>query len=186
MQYKVSPKTSRSATYPHSWFILNLILVHLFASYTMLEIGYASDVMFIPLISMVVLAVFWWIAKQKQHSADWFVAAHWLLMTKRAKLLIIFYLIGVLMGGFTYFMVGMSPLKGNDITTIALRMGAVPIFLGVLVTFVLSGGSIFDAQRGMIAQKIVDQFPAPQDLVIMAHSEGAVATNVDTTSQDHK
>lgn len=185
MQYKISPNTSRSATYPHSWFILNLILVHLFASYTMLEIGYASDVMFIPLFSMVILAILWWVAKQKQQAGDWFVAAHWLLMTKRAKLLIIFYLVGVLMGGFTYFMVGMSPMKGGDVTTIALRMGAVPVFLGVLVTFVLSGGSIFDAQRGMVAQKIVDQFPAPQDIVVISQAEGAGAEGANTTPQDH-
>jgi hypothetical protein len=159
MQYHISPSTSRSATYPHSWFILNLIIVHLFAFLIILEIGTAMSILMIPLVSMVILALLWRVAQRKQQAEDWFVAAHWLQMTKRSKMLLIFYGVGFALGVFTYLMVGMSPLKGDNVTTIALRMGAVPIFLGVLTTFVLSGGSIFDAQRGMIGDKLVQNFP---------------------------
>lgn len=175
MQYQISPAVSRRAGLPHSYFILNLIIVHLFASYTMLEIGYGKQVMYIPLVSLMVLAGLWSLARNKMANDDWFVGAHWLIMTKRIKMLIIFYGVGIGLGLFTWLMVGMSPLKGGDVTTIALRMGAVPVFLGVLVTFVLSGGSIFDAQRGMVGQKIVDAFPPPADLVVISHAEGAGA-----------
>lgn len=185
MQYRITPRESQRAGYPHSFFILNLIIVHLFASYSMLEIGYGKQVVFIPLVSLLVMIGLWMLAQKKMHHDDWFVAAHWLLMTKRIRLLIIFYLVGLVMGGFTYFMVGMSPLKGDDISTIALRMGAVPVFLGVLVTFVLSGGSIFDGQRGMIGQKIVDAFPPPSDLEIISDAEGASSEGANTTPQDH-
>ena len=185
MQYRVTPRESQRAGYPHSFFILNLIIVHLFASYTMLELGYGKQVIFIPFVSLAVLSVFWLIAKKKMINDQWFVAAHWLIMTKRVRILVIFYLVGLIMGGFTYFMVGMSPLKGDDISTIALRMGAVPVFLGLLVTFVLSGGSIFDAQRGMVGQKIVDAFPPPADIEIISHAEGASSEGADTTPQDH-
>ncbi len=57
MQYQISPSSSRSATYPHSWFILNLILVHLFAFLIILEIGSAMTILLIPLVSMVILAL---------------------------------------------------------------------------------------------------------------------------------
>lgn len=186
MQYHISPQSSKNAGLPHSLFILNLIIVHLFASYTMLELGYGSQVVFIPFVSMVILAALWFKAKQlREANEDWFVAAHWLLMTKRTRMLIIFYIVGLVLGGFTFLMVGMSPLKGGDVTTIALRMGAVPIFLGLLVTFVLSGGSIYDAQRGVISQKIVDQFPAPSDITILTSAEGAGDSQADTHPQDH-
>ena len=168
MQYQISPSSSRSATYPHSWFILNLILVHLFAFLIILEIGSAMTILLIPLVSMVILALLWRVAQQKRQSDDWFVAAHWYQMTKRSKMLLIYYTVGFALGLFSYLMVGMSPLKGDNITTIALRMGAVPIFLGVLTTFVLSGGSIFDAQRGMIGDKLAESFPP---------SEAWLATN---------
>ncbi len=186
MQYNVEAQTSKTAGLPHSLFILNLIIVHLFASYTMLELGYGKQVVFIPFVSMLILAALWLKAKQyRSAGTDWFVAAHWLLMTKRIRLLLIFYVVGLVLGGFTYFMVGMSPLKGGDVTTIALRMGAVPIFLGLLVTFVLSGGSIYDAQRGAIGQKIVDEYPAPSDMIILTTAEGAGDSNADTHPQDH-
>jgi hypothetical protein len=186
MQYQITPQTSKRAGMPHSLFILNLILVHLFASYTMLELGYGQQVILIPFVSIVILTALWFKAKQlHKTNTDWFVAAHWLLMTKRSRLLIIFYVIGLVLGGFTYLMVGMSPLKGGDVTTIALRMGAVPVFLGLLVTFVLSGGSIYDAQRGVIGQKIVDQFPAPTDMTILTTAEGAGDNKADTHPQDH-
>lgn len=186
MQYRVTPSESQRAGYPHSFFILNLIIVHLFASYSMLEIGYGKQVVFIPFVSLIILSALWLMAKQKMEKDHWFVGAHWLIMTKRIRLLVIFYLVGMVMGGFTYIMVGMSPLKGDDISTIALRMGAVPVFLGLLVTFVLSGGSIFDAQRGMIGQKIVDAFPPPADIEIISHAEGASSEGADTTPQDQK
>jgi hypothetical protein len=186
MQYQISPKTSKGAGLPHSLFILNLIIVHLFASYTMLELGYGKQVILIPFVSMIILAVLWFKAKQlRDANSDWFVAAHWLLMTKRARLLLIFYAVGLVLGGFTYFMVGMSPLKGGDVTTIALRMGAVPIFLGLLVTFVLSGGSIYDSQRGVVGQKIVDQFPPSADMVVLTNAEGAGDSTADSHPQDH-
>lgn len=186
MQYRVTPKESQQAGYPHSFFILNLIIVHLFASYSMLEIGYGKQVIYIPFVSMAVLGVLWYFAKQKRMTAHWFVAAHWMQMTKRIRLLIIFYIVGLVMGGFTYFMVSMSPLKGDDVSTIALRMGAVPVFLGVLVSFVLSGGSIFDAQRGMIGHKITEAFPPPADIEFISDAEGAGSEGADTTPQDHK
>jgi hypothetical protein len=63
-------------------------------------------------------------------------------------------------------------------------MGAVPIFLGLLVTFVLSGGSIFDAQRGMVGQKIVDAFPPPDSLEVISKAEGASSEGAVTTPQD--
>lgn len=186
MQYKVEAQSSRKAGIPHSLFILNLILVHLFASYTMLEIGYGKQVVFIPVVSLLFLSVLWLVAyKLRRHYDDWFVAAHWQIMTKRTRILIYFYLAGLILGGFTYFMVSMSPIKGDDITTIALRMGAVPVFLGVLVTFVLSGGSIFDAQRGMVGQSIVDQFPPPAHLEALENPEN-LAVAKQPSSQDIK
>lgn len=175
MQYQISASSSRSATYPHSWFILNLIIVHLFAFLIILEIGTAMTILLIPVVSMVILAMLWRVAQQKQRADDWFVAAHWQLMTKRSKMLLIFYAVGFTLGVFSYLMVGLSPLKGDNVTTIALRMGAVPVFLGVLTTFVLSGGSIFDAQRGMIGDKLVSAFPP---------SEAWLASNPSITTED--
>ncbi len=185
MQYQITPKISKSAALPHSLFILNLLIVHLFASYTMLELGYGKQVIFIPFVSMVILALLWFKTKQviAAPTIDWFTKTHWLLMTKRIHMLLIFYVVGLVLGGFTYLMVGMSPLKGNDITTIALRMGAVPVFLGLLVTFVLSGGSIYDAQRGVIGQKIIDQLP-PSDDMIAIHTDEEV-NRITMHQQDH-
>lgn len=166
MQYQISPSSSRSATYPHSWFILNLILVHLFAFLIILEIGTAFTILLIPFVSMTVLALLWRVALRKQQQEDWFVAIHWLQMTKRSKILIIAYVIGLSIGTLAWLIV--PPLRGQTVHLVPLFLAGVPIFFGLLITFVLSGTSMFDAQRGIIGDKLVQAFP-PNDAWLAAH-----------------
>lgn len=161
MQYQISPSSSRSATFPHSWFILNLIMGHLFAFLIILEIGSAVTILLIPFVSMSVLAVLWRVAKIKQRHDDWFVAAHWLQMTKRSKILIIAYVVGLSIGTLAWLIV--PPLRGQTVHLVPLFLAGVPIFFGVLITFVLSGTSMFDAQRGIIGDQLVQELPPSED-----------------------
>jgi len=184
MQYQISAQTRKKAELPHSLFTLNLIIVHLFASYTMLELGYGQKIIFIPFVSMLILAALWFKAKQQRtDNTDWFVAAHWLLMTKRAKILLIAYAVGLSIGVLLSVLV--DPLKGQTTNLVAMYLGGIPIFFGLLITFVLSGGSIYDARRGVIGDKIVEQFPAPSDMTILTTTEGASDSKADNHPQDH-
>lgn len=158
MQYQhISSNTIRSAIFPHSWFILNLLLTHLFAFLIIMEIGTAAHALLIPIVSILILTLFWQIAKQKQKTDDWFIAAHWVHMTKRAKILIIAYAIGLTIGTLSWLV--LPELKGQTGNLVPFFLTGVPIFFGILVTFVLSGTSIFDAQRMMVSDGVVKQFP---------------------------
>jgi hypothetical protein len=176
MQYQISASSSRSATYPHSWFILNLIIVHLFAFLIILEIGTAFTILLIPFVSMSVLAVLWRVAQQKKQNDDWFVAAHWLQMTQRSKILIIAYAIGLAIGTIAWLIV--PPLRGQTVHLVPLFLAGVPIFFGLLITFVLSGTSMFDAQRGIISDKLIHAFP-PSEAWLAEHPS---LTTEDTSS----
>lgn len=164
MQYPISHAISRSAAVPHSWFILNLILTHIFAFLIIMEIGTAVHAIIIPFVSLLILGILWRVAIAKQHSADWFVAAHWLIMIKRSKILIIAYIIGITIGGLAW--VALPTLKGQTGNLVPYFLTGVPIFFGLLITFVLSGSSIFDAQRGIVNNAIVSAFPPPADWLI--------------------
>lgn len=184
MHYQISPQTRKQAELPHSLFTLNLIIVHLFASYTMLELGYGQKIIFIPFVSMLILSALWFKAKQmRAHNDDWFVNAHWLLMTKRAKILIIAYAVGITIGGLLSVLI--DPLKGQTTNLIAMYLGGIPIFFGLLITFVLSGGSIYDARRGVIGQKIIDMYPAPAHMHAVSNAEDAGDQSADHQQQDH-
>lgn len=162
MQYKhVSKASIRSAIVPHSWFILNLILTHLFAIKIILELRLEPIFgLVIPLASMSILGVLWLVAQNKQKTADWFIAAHWQLMLKRAKILIISYGIGIAIGFIAWLI--LPELKGQTGNLVPYFLGGIIIFFGLLISFVLTSAGIFDAQRSLVPTSVVNSFPATE------------------------
>jgi len=169
MHYKVSDQEISAAKIPHHIFNLNVILTHLAISQVALEIGDGSpsNLLLIPLISMMVITYFYTKSKKLNDSGDsWFVAAHWTLAWRRGRVLAISYavagiIIAVIMGVGSLIGGGMMM---NDLSTdggsspihekITMFLSAVIVFFTLLVMFLQEGISVYDAGKGIIDKKI--------------------------------
>ncbi len=173
MHYSVTPQEISAAKMPHHIFNLNVILTHLAISQVVLEIGdgSASNLIIIPIISIMVLSYIYFKSKKLAHGDSWFVAAHWTLAWRRSRILIISYavaltiitittLLGSLLGG------GMMM---NDFTTdgtstpihekITMFLSAVIVFFTLLIMFLQEGISVYDAGKGIIDPSITKYLP---------------------------
>lgn len=172
MFYQVTPQETHSAKAPHHIFNINIILTHLFFSMIVLEIGQTVELILIPLISSLVIAFIYFKAQNKAKTASWFVASHWMLAWRRGRILLISYAIALLMvglyfvfdlvfpGGFSmnnFALEGASKTNLGEIITI--RFAAVVIFVAVLLTFMQTGISVYDAGKGIQDTKIEKFLP---------------------------
>ncbi len=176
MQYKINQHEAYAAKTPHHIFNLNVILIHLFIPMIVLEIGTSStELLLTPLLSMMVIAYIYFHGKKVEQTESWFVAAHWKLAWKRSKVLLYSYVAaGVIIGG--YFLIDLifpGGMTMNDFSTtdsqtsigeiIAVRFAATVIFVAVLITFMQTGISVFDAGKGIIDPNIEKLLPRGED-----------------------
>ncbi|MBN2647694.1 MAG: hypothetical protein JXR44_07910 [Thiotrichales bacterium] len=167
MHYQVSAQETHAAKTPHHIFNINIILTHLFVSMIVLEIGNTFALLLVPLLSSLVIAYLYHRKQQAQQADSWFVAAHWTLAWRRGRILLFSYALALLMvllyllfdalfpGGFSMnnFSTDGQQTKLGEIITI--RFAAVVIFVAVLVTFMQTGISVYEAGKGIIDAKIV-------------------------------
>ncbi|WP_319380417.1 hypothetical protein [Thiomicrorhabdus sp.] len=175
MHYQVTEDETRAAKNPHHIFNINIIITHLFLSMIVLEIGDTLALLLVPLISSLVIYFLYW-RKQKALKQDtWFVAAHWTMAWRRGRILLISYGIALAMvllyllidtlfpGGFSmndFSTEGNQTQLGEIIT---IRFAAVVIFVAVLITFMQTGISVYDAGKGILDPKIERLVPRGPD-----------------------
>ena len=87
MQYQITPDEATRAKVPHHIFNFNILITHLFAAYTILEIGHGRMLPFliIPTVSTLVILYLCTRVKRKLETDTWFVAANWLVPVDGAK-----------------------------------------------------------------------------------------------------
>ena len=176
MQYKINAHEAYAAKNPHHIFNLNIILVHLFIPMIVLEIGNSSaELLLTPLISSLIIAYIYFHGKKVEKTESWFVAAHWKLAWKRSKILLysyaaagviiaIYLLINKLFpGGMTMNDFSTTGSQTNIGEIIAVRFAATVVFIAVLVTFLQTGISVFDAGNGIIDPSIEKLIPRGED-----------------------
>ncbi|MBN2864408.1 MAG: hypothetical protein JXK16_00200 [Thiotrichales bacterium] len=171
MHYQVTDHELHAAKTPHHIFNINIILTHLFFSMIVLEIGQTFELLLIPLISSLVIATIYFKAKKKAKTETWFVASHWLLAWRRGRILLFSYALAIGMilvyllidsifpGGFSMNDFSTEGTKTNLGEIITIRFAAVVIFVAVLLTFMQTGISVYDAGKGIQDPKIAKLLP---------------------------
>ena len=86
---------------------------------------------------------------------------HWQLSLNRYRLLIGAYVFYFLINGLSLLFVdGTHSMDGTNITDFILSLlSAVPLFFSVLISVVLGSGSMFNAGRGEISEKMIQKYP---------------------------
>ncbi|WP_178861892.1 hypothetical protein [Thiomicrorhabdus cannonii] len=171
MHYQVTEDEKRRAKTPHHIFNINVIITHLFISMIVLEIGQTVELLLVPVISSLVIAYLFFKRKQVIANDTWFVASHWTMAWRRGRILLISYGIAIAMvliytlidaifpGGFSMNDFSMEGGQTNLGEIITLRFAAVVIFVAVLITFMQTGISVYDAGNGISNPAIAKYLP---------------------------
>ncbi|AHF00381.1 hypothetical protein THIAE_00245 [Thiomicrospira aerophila AL3] len=172
MQYQVQDDEAQRAKNPHHIYNLNIILVHLFLSLSILKTtGNMFMFILVPLISIAVLSYIRYKAYQKMRDDTWFVSAHWMLAWRRGRLLIISYAaaivlvsIYVLIDWITPSGMTMNNFAEDGSSTpifqiITMFFGGAIVFFTVLITFLQTGISVYDAGKGIVDKKMAQYVP---------------------------
>ncbi|CAN8139975.1 hypothetical protein J3998_02910 [Thiomicrorhabdus sp. 6S2-11] len=173
MHYRVTDRETHAAKTPHHIFNINIIITHLFISMIVLEIGDTVALLLVPLISSLVIAYLYSRARKicNEATCSWFVKAHWTLAWRRGRILLISY--GIALGMVALYLLFDMLFPGgfsmNNFSTdgeqtqlgeiITIRFAAVVIFVAVLITFMQTGISVYDAGKGIIDPKIEKYAP---------------------------
>lgn len=173
MHYQVTHDEQHLAKNPHHIYNLNVLITHLAISQVSLELGHGDPKYFIlvPLISISVLSYIYFHGKKVAETGSWFVAAHWQLAWRRGRLLIMAYSAAIVIMLFSHLTGSLlgGGLMMNDFSTdnsstpihekITMFLSAVLIFVTVLITFLQTGISVYDAGKGIIDPSIAKYLP---------------------------
>lgn len=171
MRYKVTEQEIHAAKIPHHIFNINILITHLFFSMIVLEIGDTLALLLIPLISSLVIFYLYHRKNSASVQASWFVSAHWMLAWRRGRILLFSYAIALLMvaiywiidqifpGGFSMNNFSTDNSQTNLGEIITIRFAAVVIFIAVLITFMQTGISVYDAGKGILDPAIEKLVP---------------------------
>ena len=167
MLFEIEDQLRRRAKTPHELFVLNLAVFHLLLAPAaiVLKIGVAGFL--IPLGASLAVITFTYLRarRSRQHDA-WFVAAHWTLATRRARILLTVYAIsGAILGAGLLVASGIDKKTTQDIMlTVFSRIAVAPLLIGVMLGFVLESGALYQAGRGEVPDALVKRYPPPRDL----------------------
>lgn len=109
---------------------------------------------------LIIVFTFFRTKKAKTRDAQ-LIYLHWQLSLNRYRLLIGAYVFYFLINGLSLLFVdGTQSMDGTNITDSILGLlSAVPLFFSVLVSVVLGSGSMFNAGRGEISEKMIEKYP---------------------------
>jgi len=154
-----SSQERREAKAAHELFTINAILVHVIKLLnTSLNIAIGLTVM----VSMAIILYTYFRTKKAKVDDVYLVYIHWQMSLNRYKILIsayVFYFLITSLG----MVIGDNNVSSMDgtsiIESILTLLGIVPLFFAVLISAVLGSGSMFNAGRGEVDQKIAQKYP---------------------------
>lgn len=155
----------KAAKAAHELFTINAILIHVIGALGLIKLLNTSLDIAIGLtisISIMVIIYTYFRTKKAKEKDVYLVYIHWQMSLNRYKILISAYVF--------YFLItslgsvlgdgGVSSMEGVSIIgSILTLLGIVPLFFAVLVSAVLGSGSMFNAGRGEVEQKIAQEYP---------------------------
>jgi hypothetical protein len=160
-----SSQERREAKAAHELFTINAILVNVIGSLGLIKLLNTSLNIAIGLTVMVSMAIIlytYFRTKKAKVDDVYLVYIHWQMSLNRYKILIsayVFYFLITSLG----MVIGDNNVSSMDgtsiIESILTLLGIVPLFFAVLISAVLGSGSMFNAGRGEVDQKIAQKYP---------------------------
>ncbi|HIB30770.1 MAG TPA: hypothetical protein EYO25_02175 [Candidatus Thioglobus sp.] len=160
-----SSQERREAKAAHELFTINAILVHVIGSLGLIKLLNTSLNIAIGLtivVSMAIILYTYFRTKKAKVDDVYLVYIHWQMSLNRYKILIsayVFYFLITSLG----MVIGDNNVSSMDgtsiIESILTLLGIVPLFFAVLISAVLGSGSMFNAGRGEVDQKIAQKYP---------------------------
>ena len=176
MFFPVDETIRRRAKSPHELAMVNLLLVNLpmliaLLAGSFLQQGsvlarYKLVGVLIPLVVSLAVITFTFAKSRGPGTGSWFVTAHWKLATGRYKILLIAYLVGATLIGLGWILAQtQSDPRMEELMFIALqRVAIAPMLISLMVLIMLESGSIGQAGRGEVPDRLIERFPPPGNL----------------------
>lgn len=179
MKYQITPEEAQKAKIPFHIYNFNILITHLFLAYTILEIGHGKMAPFLLIPAISTMVILYLCSQVKKKLAEsWYVAANWAIACRRGKILIGAYIAAIILMAIymiidTLFPGGMSmqdfsnPEGGSTNITqvITMYFAGLIVFVTVLVTFIQTGISVFEAGQGIIDDKVEQKLlPRPKGM----------------------
>jgi len=161
---ETNPQIKRDAKTPHELFTINVIMVHLIFSLgliKLLNISMATSIAVSILISLCIATYTYFRTKKAKQNDPYLVYLHWQLSLNRYKPLIIAYIFYFTVTSLTLVISSDAPasMDGSTILdSILILLGIVPLFFTVLISVVVGSGSMFNAGRGEIDEKLIEKY----------------------------
>ena len=168
MKYTITRQEAYAAKVPHHIFNLNVLLTHLAISKIILELSHGNPAWFVlvPLISATIIYYIYRKSVSIGRDGSWFVAANWTLAWRRGRWILISYgiasvvilvsmLLGSLSGGLMMNDFSDDGGSSSIVEKIGLFFAAVVVFVTILINFLVTGISVYEAGKGEIDKSVV-------------------------------
>ncbi len=160
-----SAKERRDAKVAHELFTINMVVVHLFLTLGLIKLlntNMSSAIGLSILISFIIIIYTYFRTKKAKSNDQYLIYLHWQLSLNRYKLLIGAYIFYFLVTSLTLIISNDAPVSMDStriIDSILNLLGVVPLFFCILISVVLGSGSMFNAGRGEVDQKLAQKYP---------------------------
>jgi len=161
MLFDVSEIEKKKAKVPHDLFLVNLIGNHIlmFVSTLGLATSWAWPLLFVPAISVCILAYTLWRGKKSLSIDPWFVSCHWQICVKRSKTFIIMLCIALVVSALGWYGYSQLGWMKEAVYALIFGLGLFPIMVTVLVLIIMESEGLHSATQGKLPEWIVKRYP---------------------------
>jgi hypothetical protein len=170
MLFEINRESKIKAKQPHELFMVNLAVFHLLlAPISFMVIGDITSLL-VPLIfSCAVIVYIYLRSKKAERSGSWYEMVHGKLAFRRGTLLLMAYAATavIIAGGWLLGMSSDEVAMQNILLTISTRIGLMPTFIMVVITFVMEANAVHQAGIGEVPESFLNKYPAPANIPVI-------------------
>jgi len=183
MKIEVDEATRKRAKVPHDLFMINMFLFNLPAVAGLLAYTIGRQRLLVWVVAGalgVSLGIFAYLFRGSaltRKNESWFVAAHWLLATRRARLVLIGYAVAAAIIGLGA-LIGAGSSDHNMQTillTVFTRIAVVPALLLILLCSILEGQASHLINNSLVPDGIAKRLPPPVGIHVLDEGREDVA-----------
>ncbi len=169
MLFEINRESKTKAKFPHELFMVNLAVFHLLlAPVSFLMIGDITALLIPLLFSCAVITYIYLRGKKAERRGSWYEMVHSKLAFRRGTFLLIAYAVTavIITGGWLLGMASDKVAMQDILLTISTRIGIMPTFIVVIITFVMEASAVHQASIGEVPDSFLNRYPAPADIPV--------------------
>ena len=147
--------------------MVNLAVFHLLLAPISFLVIRDISALLVPLFfSCAVITYIFIRGKMAQRSGNWYEMVHTKLAFRRATFLLMAYAAtaAIIAGGWLMGMASEKVAMQQILLTISTRIGIMPTFILVVITFVLEANAVHLSGNGEVPDSFLKRYPAPEDI----------------------